>query len=67
MLKNTFLDFYNNYVVLRPALPDALVGTPGMGEAVDAPPRCLAPGLWDAKLCSSNELKSKYLTTRDRY
>ena len=36
MLKNTFLDFYNNYVVLRPALPDALVGTPGMGEAVDA-------------------------------
>ena len=59
MLKNTFLDFYNNYVVLRPALLEALVGTPVMVAAVDAPPRRHAAGLWDARLCTSNELKSK--------
>ena len=49
------------------ALPNALVGTPVMVVAVDAPPRRHAAGLWDARLCLSNELKSKYLTTRDAY
>ena len=67
MLKNTVLDFYNNYVVYIAALLKALVGTPVMGEAVAAPNSRLAAVLGDAKLCSSNELKSKYLTTRDRY
>ena len=67
MLKNTVLDFYNNYVVYIAALLKALVGTPGMGEAVAAPNSRLAAVLGDAKLCSSNELKSKNRTTRDRY
>ena len=59
MLKNTVLDFYNNYVVYIAALLKAFVGTPIMGEAVAAPNSRLAAVLGDAKLCSSNELKSK--------
>ena len=43
----------------KTALPDALVGTPGMVAAVDAPPPGHAAGLWVARLCTPNELKSK--------
>ena len=67
MLKNTFSCCYNNYVVYKPALLEAFVGNPVMVEVVDAPPRRPAGGLWDARLWPSNELKSKYLTTRDAY
>ena len=59
MLKNTVSGCYNNYVVYIAALLKALVGTPVMVVVVDDANRRHAAVLRAARLCLSNELKSK--------